>query len=189
MIALIQEKPVAEVTVQDVLDRASVGRSTFYLHYRDKDDLLLSQLEGFLEFMSTTLSAQRISLPGLAPVAEMFYHIGHQNKLLRTLADAGYLTISTSSRKATFERGSRATPRRIQALVELLRNRNSKYVPRPWQEACYLCCAGGSIMATRFRRKKWTTLFHRMVWSGIAGVTHVEIPLCLLPIRHLASRK
>jgi AcrR family transcriptional regulator len=40
------------VTVQDVLDRASVGRSTFYLHYRDKDDLLLSQLEMFLETMS-----------------------------------------------------------------------------------------------------------------------------------------
>ena len=47
LIDLIQEKPVAEVTVQDVLTRAEVGRSTFYLHYRDKDDLLLSQLEQF----------------------------------------------------------------------------------------------------------------------------------------------
>ena len=35
--------------MQEVLDRALVGRSTFYLHYRDKDDLLLSQLEMFLE--------------------------------------------------------------------------------------------------------------------------------------------
>jgi AcrR family transcriptional regulator len=47
LVALIQEKPIDHVTVQEVLDRASVGRSTFYLHYRDKDDLLLSQLEKF----------------------------------------------------------------------------------------------------------------------------------------------
>jgi len=36
LIELIQEKPIDDVTVQEVLDRASVGRSTFYLHFRDK---------------------------------------------------------------------------------------------------------------------------------------------------------
>src|SRR6266403_1806661 len=59
LVALIQERPIDEVTVQAVLDRASVGRSTFYLHYRDKDDLLLSQLENFLETMSTALSSRQ----------------------------------------------------------------------------------------------------------------------------------
>jgi len=29
LVALIQERPIDDVTVQDVLDRASVGRSTF----------------------------------------------------------------------------------------------------------------------------------------------------------------
>jgi AcrR family transcriptional regulator len=43
LVALIQERPIDDVTVQEVLDRAAVGRSTFYLHYRDKDDLLLSR--------------------------------------------------------------------------------------------------------------------------------------------------
>lgn len=32
LIQLIQEKPINDITVQDVLDRAGVGRSTFYLH-------------------------------------------------------------------------------------------------------------------------------------------------------------
>src|SRR5712691_3952088 len=59
LVALIQERPIDDVTVQDVLDRASVGRSTFYLHFRDKDDLLLSQLEKFLETMSTRSAFKR----------------------------------------------------------------------------------------------------------------------------------
>ena len=48
-VALIHEKPIESVTVQDVLNRAKVGRSTFYLHFRDKNDLLLGQLEVFLD--------------------------------------------------------------------------------------------------------------------------------------------
>ena len=48
LIALIQEKPIDDVTVQEVLDRASVGRSTFYLHFRDKNDLLFDQFETVL---------------------------------------------------------------------------------------------------------------------------------------------
>src|SRR5689334_7156318 len=59
LIALIQEKPFDQVTVQEVLDRAGVGRSTFYLHYRDKDDLFLSDAEDFLDAMAMALSRNR----------------------------------------------------------------------------------------------------------------------------------
>src|SRR5271167_4103282 len=72
LVELIQEKPIDDVTVQEVLDRSSVGRSTFYLHFRDKNDLLLSQLEQFLEIMSTTLSIRKEESQRVVPVAEMF---------------------------------------------------------------------------------------------------------------------
>lgn len=42
LIDLIIERGYAAVTVQDILDRADVGRSTFYNHFYDKEDLLLS---------------------------------------------------------------------------------------------------------------------------------------------------
>src|ERR1017187_7824587 len=74
-VALIHEKPFEDVTVQNVLDRASVGRSTFYLHFRDKNDLLLSQLEVFLETMSTALSVRKDPSDRVVPLAEMFAHI------------------------------------------------------------------------------------------------------------------
>ncbi|GAB4448951.1 MAG: TetR/AcrR family transcriptional regulator [Chloroflexi bacterium OHK40] len=41
LIALIRERGYDPITVQDIVDRANVGRTTFYLHYTSKDDLFL----------------------------------------------------------------------------------------------------------------------------------------------------
>jgi AcrR family transcriptional regulator len=40
LIGLAREKPYPSIAVKEILDRANVGRSTFYTHFRDKDDLL-----------------------------------------------------------------------------------------------------------------------------------------------------
>ena len=45
LMELLMEKSYAEITVSDITERANVGRATFYLHYKDKDDLLASNLE------------------------------------------------------------------------------------------------------------------------------------------------
>ena len=40
--SLIHEKPYERIVVKEILARANVGRSTFYAHFRDKDELLYS---------------------------------------------------------------------------------------------------------------------------------------------------
>ena len=52
LVQLVSEKGYDHVTVQDLIDRADLSRATFYAHFRDKDDLLLSGLDE-LEELST----------------------------------------------------------------------------------------------------------------------------------------
>ena len=40
LVSLVHEKSYDDIVVKEILGRANVGRSTFYAHYRDKDELL-----------------------------------------------------------------------------------------------------------------------------------------------------
>src|SRR5258708_2647627 len=42
LIELIGECGYDAITIQDIVDRANVGRTTFYLHYTSKDELFMS---------------------------------------------------------------------------------------------------------------------------------------------------
>lgn len=45
LIGMMVEKGYEATTVQDIIDRANVGRATFYAHFADKETLLGSRLE------------------------------------------------------------------------------------------------------------------------------------------------
>ena len=165
-VALIHEKPIEDVTVQDVLDRASVGRSTFYLHFRDKNDLLLSQLEIFLKMTSTTLSVRKEASDRIVAVAEMFSHIENQSELYRILAGAGRLNDFFDLAQTYFARG-----------IEH-RLRESKRLPKMSQGelAARASAMAGSLLSllrwwldrgAKEPPAEMDDLFHRMVWNGL----------------------
>jgi len=52
--SLIREKDYDAIVVKEILDRANVGRSAFYMHYRDKDELLASGIHDILGSVPST---------------------------------------------------------------------------------------------------------------------------------------
>ena len=65
LIGLSREKPYPSIAVKEILDRADVGRSTFYMHFRDKDDLLES---GIREVLGPIRAHPRRSGSALTPI-------------------------------------------------------------------------------------------------------------------------
>jgi AcrR family transcriptional regulator len=93
LLALIQEKGYDRITVQDILDRADIGRSTFYGHYRDKDDLLRAGFEDIrAEFAAERDAAEkgtRSNVEFLEPVHAVFDHVGRHRQFWGPLSRKG----------------------------------------------------------------------------------------------------
>src|SRR5512138_3307266 len=88
MMELLSEKGYEAITVQDILDRSGVGRSTFYSHYFDKEDVHASMMEQMLEGMVQQLSAKRASQE-ILPSLELFQHIYQDRPHFQAVTGSG----------------------------------------------------------------------------------------------------
>jgi AcrR family transcriptional regulator len=85
LIKLILEKHYDLITVQDIIDQANVGRSTFYVHFRDKEDLLVSDWERFLDSFVSNLNWANFDEGNFVPISELLYHLKDFQRFYRAL--------------------------------------------------------------------------------------------------------
>jgi AcrR family transcriptional regulator len=165
LVAFMQEKPIDKITVQEVLDRAGVGRSTFYLHYRDKNDLFLCVLEDGLEMWTTTLISKQEKSYRVAPVEEFFAHVAEAKKLYRALVDCGRIQAFFELAQGYFARG----------IARRLQNMGLKNLVQKELDARSHALAGNLLAllkwwldrGARESPKAMDELFHQMVWNGL----------------------
>src|SRR5262245_57294331 len=58
LVALILRKGYEAITVQDIIDEADVGRSTFYMHYTGKEDLLRASFDTLRAVLAEAAAAR-----------------------------------------------------------------------------------------------------------------------------------
>ncbi len=90
LIELMRERDYDGITVQEVVDHANIGRTTFYQHYRDKDHLFFSCHEVIVsEFhLGTHYPLTREQLLATEAPAEMisaYQHLGEVRSRLQPI--------------------------------------------------------------------------------------------------------
>jgi AcrR family transcriptional regulator len=170
LVELMREKPFDSITVKDVLARADVGRSTFYLHFRDKDDLFLSDADEFLEAMATLLSRSKDASERVAPVREFFAHVGEEQRLYKALVESGKIHDFLELAQGHFARGIE------QRLADLPRTRGIASASR----AALAHALTGSLLSLLTwwldrgmlaSPDEMDEMFHQLVWSGVTAST------------------
>jgi AcrR family transcriptional regulator len=115
---LILEKGYEAVSVQDVIDRADVGRSTFYAHYIDKDDLLMAILAD-LEVPGPDSSSWSADDPAFGWTLELFRHFGSGKRLFKAVASGQSGALARRETTERLETLARAELSRLKAARKL----------------------------------------------------------------------
>jgi AcrR family transcriptional regulator len=91
LVDLVSEKGFELVTIQEILDRSNVGRSTFYTHFQDKHELLHScfaELGKLFENHNSWLLAGNKNIKDSSEadfILNMFRFVGRNHRLFKAL--------------------------------------------------------------------------------------------------------
>lgn len=166
LVALMREKDFDDITVQEVLDRAGVGRATFYVHYRDKNDLFLSDVEDFLELICNGLKQKNANPKRILPVQEFFTHIREVRQFYEAVVRSGKMSDVRALAQVFF---ARSIEERLQAAgIEIA----------PPQRSAQAHALAGSFFSLldwwvdkgmKTDPLEMDALFHRIAWQGLTG--------------------
>jgi AcrR family transcriptional regulator len=115
---LILEQGYESVTVQDVIDRADLGRSTFYAHFLDKDNLLMAILAD-VEMPAPDASSWTPDDPAFAWTLQLFRHFGSGKRLFKAVASSQTGALARQETTRRLEDLARAELSRLKAARKL----------------------------------------------------------------------
>ena len=166
---LMQQKILSEITVQDVLNEAGVSRSAFYAHFSSTQDLLLADMDEFLEMVATNLcgtgQSQRI-----VPVAEFFSHVGEAEQIRVALARSDRLLDFYDLAREHFARGIGRRLREVPYARELS-STDREALAQALSGALMSHLEWWLRQRKRLPAEQMDQKFHALAWAAIASAT------------------
>ena len=80
LLRLLEQKPLHEISVKELTELADVNRGTFYFHYQDIFDLLVSMEDAFFEQLDRTLSENPVHGGGVYPYLHAIFSFLGENR-------------------------------------------------------------------------------------------------------------
>ena len=85
---LVLEKGFASVSIQDITDRADLGRGTFYIHFKDKDEVVWTAFQELFQGLEQQAHAQldrRMPQVEYYGLANIFQHADRNRDLYKVM--------------------------------------------------------------------------------------------------------
>ncbi|MBK9927422.1 MAG: TetR/AcrR family transcriptional regulator [Anaerolineales bacterium] len=120
LLELIKEKGYDAISTEEITEHANVGRATFYLHYKDKEDLLLEEFNEMANERVQTLSEipfsdwfpiQENESISTRPLLMVFQHIKDNSELY-------YILLKSAKSSRIVERIRKISTEAITKFVE-----------------------------------------------------------------------
>lgn len=147
------------IDIQTLCDRANIGRSTFYQHFANKEELLKANFKGLRDFLLVQARPESAQPGQLAFVAGLMAHVCEAQEVFRALLDR--------------RSGHYVQDRFRELLVELVQSELPTDKTRTWQTAAQAHYLGGALFemlawwlghSRGHKPQEIEALFHQ--WSG-----------------------
>jgi len=181
LMSLILERGYNAVTIEDITERADLGRTTFYLHFRDKEDLLMESLEQIAQDLKTQVEQTgHLNIEDgrtwINPVAVVFQHVDENRDLYRIiLKGEGSSKAASRIRDIIEESATDYFARHMSGMISKLPE-----VPRSLVAGYFATAMMGFIMLwlekeLPYKGDEAADLFMKLFFRGAAKVLNLTI--------------
>lgn len=164
LVDLMKTRDFDAITVQDLLDRAGVGRTTFYSHFRNKDDFLLTDLERMLSAVESHFDLTAGGTRRLAPITELFTHLANARAFAEALERSGRMETVLDIASGSL---ARIIERRLRDLGAEPRDLPPNAAARVFGAMAMELAKWWLSRQAPYTAREMDARFHDLVWRGL----------------------